>query len=65
MWQALNREGIRLSEKVVRRLMKLCSISVHFSKKKSKPYSNYVGEITPVPDDLLQRNFHSTKPNEA
>lgn len=64
IWQALKRKGIQLSEKVVRRLMKLWSIPVHFGKKKSKPYSNYVGEITPAPKDLLQHDFHATRPNE-
>lgn len=65
IWLALKRKGVRLSEKVVRRLMKLWSIPVQFGKKKSKPYSNYVGEITPAPQDLLQRNFHTTRPNEG
>lgn len=32
--------------------------------KKKKAYSSYRGEITPAVPNILQRNFHASKPNE-
>lgn len=53
---------IRISEKVVRRIMseeKLRVISI-----KKRKYNSYKGEITPADYNLLKRNFHAKKPNE-
>lgn len=62
IWQSLRSQGIFISEKVVRRLMKEESIEVRYARKKRK-YSSYIGEITPAVDDLVQRDFHAKAPN--
>ncbi len=58
----LIREGLRISEKVIRRIMKDCALSV-ISKKKKK-YSSYGGEITPSVPNVIDRDFHANVPNE-
>lgn len=62
MHSLLAQEGIRVSEKVVRMLMEEASL-VAQSKRKRK-YSSYQGEITPAPENLLERNFHADAPNK-
>lgn len=54
-------EGVRLSEKVIRRLMKEENLIVRAIKKKK--YSSYQGEISPEVENLLIRDFHAEKPN--
>ena len=59
---ALGHEKLRLSEKVVRRLMKqerLCAATA-----KRRRYGSYLGEITPAPDNLINRDFRADHPNE-
>jgi len=46
----LVREGIRVSEKVVRRIMLKCSLNVVMKKKRK--YNAYQGEIAPAADNL-------------
>lgn len=58
----LRREGVIVSEKVIRRLMKEEGLAVIFIKKKR--YSSYKGEISPDVPNLLQRDFHADKPNQ-
>lgn len=58
----LKTEGIRISEKIVRSLMKEEHLCVMF--KKRKKYSSYLGEISPAVDNVVNRDFHSDKPNE-
>ena len=62
IWYSLKNRGIQLSEKVVRRIMTEKSLRVQ--RKKKRAYSSYQGEITPAPDNLLQRDFHAALPNE-
>ena len=57
----LRREGERISEKIVRRIMAECALLV-FGKKKRK-YSSYQGEKTPGAENLISRNFHADVPN--
>ena len=59
---ALRKEGFRLSEKVIRRLMKQTELQVIAKKKRA--YSSYQGEITPAVPNVLQRNFHADLPNQ-
>lgn len=54
--------SLKVSEKVIRRLMKDEGIKVINHKKKK--YSSYLGEISPEVDNLLNRNFHADKPNQ-
>jgi len=58
----LGKEGLRLSEKVIRRLMKQDELQVTVKKKRA--YISYQGEITPAVPNILQRNFHANMPNE-
>ena len=58
----LKREGIKLSEKIVRRIMKDEHLEVQHKRKRK--YSSYKGEITPAVENIIDRNFHSAKPNQ-
>lgn len=58
----LKKIGIKVSEKVVRRVMKEDGLEVKI--RKTKKYSSYKGEISPVVPNEVQRNFHSKKPDE-
>jgi len=58
---SLAEEGIRISEKIVRRIMQECSLIV-FGKKKRK-YSSYQGEKAPAAENLIARDFHADTPN--
>ncbi len=51
-----------LSEKVVRRLMKQGGL--HAARPKRRRYRSYIGEISPAPDNIINRDFHATAPNE-
>ncbi|GAA1318736.1 hypothetical protein GCM10020360_11890 [Nonlabens tegetincola] len=63
IWLALRKAGIRVSEKVVRRLMKEERIPVFYAKRK-RQYSSYEGELTPAPVDLVKRKFRADAPNQ-
>ena len=58
----LKNEGIVISEKVVRTIMREESLVVPFIKMKK--YSSYVGEVTPPVPNLVKRNFHADAPNK-
>lgn len=58
----LRNEGLRLSEKVVRRLMLEEQLVVNRNRRRR--YSSYCGEIGPAPDNLLARDFKAAKPNQ-
>ena len=62
MQASLSRQRICISEKVVQRLMKQeCLVAV---TPKRRRYGSYLGEISPAPDNLLNRDFSATAPNE-
>jgi len=53
---------VKISEKVVRRLMKQeCLVA---TLRKRRRYGSYMGEISPAPDNLLNRDFRASAPNE-
>lgn len=54
-------DGSNYSEKVIRRLMQEEHLIVYQTSKKQ--YSSYQGEISPSVENLLNRDFHSEKPN--
>ena len=56
------KEDWRLSEKVIRRLMK--QVGVQGANREKTRYSSYRGEITPAVPNLLKRDFHANRPNE-
>lgn len=58
----LSKEGIRISEKIVRRIMAECGLKVKF-KRKIK-YNSYKGEITPDVPNIIALNFHADAPNQ-
>ena len=57
----LIREGRRISERVVRTIMAAAGL-IALVKRKRK-YSSYQGEISPAPENLLQRDFTAEHPN--
>lgn len=57
---SLARQCVPLSEKVVQRLMRQESLVV--AKPKRRRYGSYLGEISPAPEDLINRNFHAAAP---
>lgn len=63
IWWSLRHEGIRVSEKVIRRLMNEDHIMVHAPKHKRK-WTSYQGEISPAPPNLVQRHFHADQPSQ-
>lgn len=58
----LIRECVTVSEKVVRRLMKEQNLVV--PKPKRRRYGSYLGEISPAPENLINRDFQAAAPNE-
>ena len=62
MHAALGRRQLSLSEKVVQRLMKQECLIVTANKKRR--CGSYIGEISPAPENLINRDFHSESPNE-
>lgn len=63
IWIALRKCGQRVSEKIVRRVMKEERIAVYYAKKKRR-YSSYEGEVSPAPEDLVKHDFHADEPNQ-
>jgi transposase InsO family protein len=59
---SLTRQCVTLSEKVVQRLMKQESLVV--PKPKRRRYASYLGEISPAPENLINRDFQAAVPNE-
>lgn len=62
MHASLTERSVNVSEKVVRRLMKQESLAPVMPKRRR--YGSYMGEISPAPDNLLNRNFSASAPNE-
>lgn len=60
--KALENDGIIISEKVVRRLMKEIGLAVSATRRKK--FSSYMGEISPAVPNIINRNFKADKPNE-
>jgi len=59
---SLSDRSVSISEKVVRRLMKQERLVAATSKRRR--YGSYMGEISPAPDNLLNRDFSAAAPNE-
>ena len=62
MRAALGRRDLRLSEKVIQSLMKQECLVVAANKKRR--YGSYLGEISPAPENIINRDFHAGTPNE-
>ncbi|MGF6979745.1 transposase InsO family protein/transposase-like protein [Paraburkholderia sp. JPY465] len=59
---ALVRQQVFLSEKVVRRLMKQERPAVATTRRRR--YGSYLGEISPAPENIINRDFQAAAPNE-
>lgn len=62
-WCVLRARGIRVSEKVVRKIISEDKILVRYPRRKRR-YSSYNGEIAPAPENLVKRNFHANAPGK-
>lgn len=62
MHATLARQSVTISEKVVRRLMKEERLIPVLHKRRR--YGSYMGEISPAPDNLLNRDFTASAPNK-
>ena len=62
MHAALGRRLLHISEKVVQRLMKQECLVVAANRKRR--YGSYLGEISPAPENLINRDFQADSPNE-
>ena len=58
----LRSEDVRVSEKVVARLMRELDLVAKRGRKRR--YSSYKGEISDAPENLVKRNFHADAPNK-
>mgnify|MGYP000998446626 CR=1 FL=1 len=54
----LHREGIKVSEKVVRRIMKQEKLIIR--RKRRQKYNSYKGEITPAVENVIDRDFQAS-----
>ena len=57
----LKRDGVIISEKIIRRIMKEEGLIVRSTTKKK--YNSCKGEISPSVPNVIQRDFHAEKPN--
>lgn len=60
LYDALNANGEKVSEGLVRSLMN--ELDVHPMTPKRRRYSSYMGEISPAAPNLLERDFHTVVP---
>ena len=58
----LKREGIIVSEKVVRRIMNEEQLLVKTTKKRK--YNSYKGELSPEVENVINRDFSAPQPNQ-
>ena len=59
---SLARQSVTISEKVVQRLMKQEHLVV--ARPRRRRFRSYLGEISPAPENLINRDFHAQAPNE-
>lgn len=64
IWARLRRRGIRVSEKVVRRIMREEDVGAVYAKRRRRRYSSYAGEISKAPPNLVGRDFRADSPDE-
>ncbi|RMO98103.1 Transposase [Pseudomonas syringae pv. philadelphi] len=62
MRASLSRQPVRFSEKVVQRLMRQECLVV--AKAKRRRYGSYLGEVSPAPENLVNRDFTAVALNE-
>jgi transposase InsO family protein len=62
MRASLTKQHVRISEKVVQRLMRQERLVVATPKRRR--YGSYMGEIGPAPENIVNRDFGAATPNE-
>ncbi len=62
IYAILKQIGSKVSEKIVRRIMREEGLVVQINRKRK--YSSYLGEISPAVPDKVGRNFHAEEPNQ-
>lgn len=63
IWASLKREGVKVSEKVVRRIMRDGGMDV-VRPNKPRKYCSYKGELTDAPKDHVKHHFTADAPDE-
>ena len=63
IWARLRREGVRASEKVVRRIMREEGLEVPYARRRRR-WSSYAGEASEAPPNLVARRFSADAPDE-
>ena len=58
---SLARQSVTISEKVVQRLMKQEQLIV--PRPRRRRFGSYLGEISPAPENIINRDFHAKAPN--
>ncbi|TCQ02566.1 integrase-like protein [Rhizobium sp. PP-F2F-G36] len=58
---SLARQSVKISEKVVQRLMKQEQLVV--ARPRRKRFGSYMGESSPAPENIINRDFHANAPN--
>lgn len=58
---SLARQSVTISEKIVQRLMKQEHLVV--ARPRRKRFGSYLGEISPAPENIINRDFHANAPN--
>ena len=58
---SLCKQHLYISERVVRRLMKQEGLTI--ATQRRRRYHSYGGEISPAPENIINRNFHAPTPN--
>lgn len=58
---SLAKRSVIISEKVVQRLMKQEQLVV--ARPRRRRFGSYLGEISPAPENLINRDFHAEAPN--
>lgn len=64
IWARLRREDVRVSEKVVRRLMREEGLSAAYNRRRRRGWSSYEGEVSAAPPNLVARDFSAAAPDE-
>ena len=62
MKASLSKRHLNISEGVVRRLMGQAGLSITTPRRRR--YHSYRGEISPAPENIINRDFHAENPNE-
>ena len=60
----LRKQGLVVNKKKVQRIMKKLGLQVTSFTRKSRKYNSYKGEISPEVDNVINRDFSASQPNQ-